>query len=78
MLFRSLLLAVEMCPAELLLVCEEVSWGVVPATELGCRFRDRLSEINRRLAQIATAHWLVIQGRALDLRALGIPVPELG
>lgn len=74
---RELLVALNQCPAELVLVCEEVAWGVVPATALGCRFRDRLSEINRRVAQRCSAHWLVVQGRALNLSVLGIPVPDL-
>jgi adenosylcobinamide kinase/adenosylcobinamide-phosphate guanylyltransferase len=64
------------CRAELVVVSEEVSWGVVPATSVGCRFRDRLSEINRKVAQQCSSHWLVVQGRALDLIALGTPVPS--
>lgn len=72
---QELLTALSECRAELVLVCEEVSWGVVPATALGCRFRDRLSELNRSVAAMCSAHWLVVQGRALDLVALGLPVP---
>jgi adenosylcobinamide kinase/adenosylcobinamide-phosphate guanylyltransferase len=64
------------CRAELVVVSEEMSWGVVPATSVGCRFRDRLSEINRKVAQQCSSHWLVVQGRALDLIALGTPVPS--
>ena len=71
-----LLSALATCPAELVLVGEEVAWGVVPPTALGCRFRDRLGELNRQVAQLCSAHWLVVQGRALDLKALGLPVPE--
>ncbi|MEB3168937.1 MAG: bifunctional adenosylcobinamide kinase/adenosylcobinamide-phosphate guanylyltransferase [Synechococcaceae cyanobacterium] len=77
-LHQELLEVLHDCPAELVLVCEEVSWGVVPATALGCRFRDRLSELNRSISPICSAHWLVVQGRALDLMRLGIPVPEPG
>ncbi len=75
---QELLDALNQCQAELVVVGEEVSWGVVPATSVGCRFRDRLSEINRKLAQKCSSHWLVVQGRALDLIALGTPVPAEG
>ena len=60
--------------APLLLVCEEVGWGLVPPSEAGGRFRYRLPPLQRRLAERADASWLVLQGRALDLRALGHPV----
>jgi adenosylcobinamide kinase/adenosylcobinamide-phosphate guanylyltransferase len=46
--------------APLLLVCEEVGWG---------------AELEQRLMADAAAAWLVIAGRALDLRALSVPVP---
>ncbi len=72
---EALLAAVVATPAPLLLVCEEVGWGLVPATAAGGRFRSRLAPLQRRLAAGAQASWLVLQGRALDLRALGVPVP---
>lgn len=72
---QELLDALGQCQAELVLVCEEVAWGVVPATSLGCRFRDRLSQINRKISQQCSSHWLVVQGRALDLNVLGTAVP---
>jgi adenosylcobinamide kinase/adenosylcobinamide-phosphate guanylyltransferase len=58
----------------LLLVCEEVGWGLVPPSSAGGRFRNRLPPLQRRLAERADACWLVLQGRALDLRRLGLPV----
>ncbi|MEB3198951.1 MAG: bifunctional adenosylcobinamide kinase/adenosylcobinamide-phosphate guanylyltransferase [Synechococcaceae cyanobacterium] len=57
------------------LVSEEVSWGVVPATPIGGLFRERLAGLNRELASLCSAHWLVVQGRALDLLSLGQAVP---
>lgn len=72
---QEMLGALHQCLAEVVVVGEEVSWGVVPATPLGCRFRDRLSDINRKLAKQCSSHWLVVQGRALDLITLGTPVP---
>jgi adenosylcobinamide kinase/adenosylcobinamide-phosphate guanylyltransferase len=67
--------ALRGCPAPLLLVCEEVGWGVVPSTAEGGRFRTRLAELAQGLMADASAAWLVIAGRALDLQALSVPVP---
>lgn len=67
--------ALRGCTAPLLLVCEEVGWGVVPSTAEGGRFRTRLAELEQRLMADASAAWLVIAGRALDLQALSVPVP---
>jgi adenosylcobinamide kinase/adenosylcobinamide-phosphate guanylyltransferase len=61
--------------APLLLVCEEVGWGVVPSSKAGGLFRQRLAELEQRLMAEASAAWLVIAGRALDLLALSVPVP---
>lgn len=73
----SLLAAVRACPAEIVLVSEQAGWGVVPATAIGGLFRDRLGALEQQLVQMAETCWLVVAGRALDLTALGTPVPEL-
>ena len=62
------------CPV--VVVIEETGWGVVPATAIGGRFRDRQGRLAHQLEQIASASWLVVQGRALDLHALGVAVPD--
>lgn len=69
----SALLAVQ---APVLLVCEEVGWGLVPPSAAGGRFRNRLPPLQRSLAASAEASWLVLQGRALPLHTLGLPVPS--
>ena len=56
-------------------VIEETGWGVVPATQIGGLFRDRLGQIAQQLDQIADLSWLVLQGRAVDLCAISHPVP---
>ena len=71
---EALLAAVGSTRAPLLLVCEEVGWGLVPPTAVGGRFRNRLTSLQRRFSEAAQASWLVLQGRALDVRALGVPV----
>ena len=60
-----------------LLVCEEVGLGVVPATAVGGLFRDRMGELQQALMAQASGSWLVVAGRALDLHVLGQPVPEV-
>lgn len=67
--------ALRLSPVPLLLVCEEVGWGVVPSSPVGGLFRQRLAELVQRLMGNASAAWLVIAGRALDLRQLSLPVP---
>ena len=61
--------------AKLVLVGEECGWGVVPPTALGGLFRDRLGDLQQRLALQAGASWLVIQGRALPLHELALRIP---
>lgn len=72
---RDLLAALEATPAHVLLVCEEIGWGVVPPTAAGSRFRDRLAPLQQDISRRCDRSWLVLQGRALDLGALGVPVP---
>ncbi len=55
-------------------VIEETGWGVVPPTAIGGLFRDRLGGLAQALEQHSNRSWLVVQGRALDLHALGVPV----
>jgi adenosylcobinamide kinase / adenosylcobinamide-phosphate guanylyltransferase len=62
-------------PGPVLLVCEEVGWGVVPPTAVGGLFRDRMGALQQRLMRQAVDSWLVVAGRALNLHALGQPVP---
>lgn len=49
------------------LVSEEVGLGVHPSTEVGRRFRDRLGELNRAVAEVADEVVLVVAGRVLPL-----------
>ena len=54
-----------------ILVSNEVGLGVVPATELGRRYRDVLGKVNQLVAARADKVYLMVAGQALDLRALG-------
>lgn len=67
--------AIASCSAALVVVCEETGWGVVPATSSGGRFRDRLGLLHQQLTARADRAWLVLQGRAVDLFSLSLPLP---
>ncbi len=75
---QRLLTALQGQPARVIFVCEEVGWGVVPPTAIGGLFRDRCGSLQQRLMQQAQEAWLVVQGRALNLMALGEAVPPAG
>jgi adenosylcobinamide kinase/adenosylcobinamide-phosphate guanylyltransferase len=72
---KELLGALGRSPADLLLVAEETGWGLVPPTAAGGRFRERLGTLLQRVLPCCDAAWLVVHGRAIDLVALGQPVP---
>ncbi len=61
---------------KVVLVVEEVGWGVVPHTDLGNIFRDRLGELSQELQHHATTTWLVVQGRAINLSLIGIEIND--
>ncbi len=57
-----------------LLVAEEVGWGVVPAYASGRQFRDRLGELCQGVGAITDHLYLVVAGYALNLKQLGHPI----
>jgi adenosylcobinamide kinase/adenosylcobinamide-phosphate guanylyltransferase len=59
----------------IILVAEETGWGLVPAYPLGRTFRDRLGTLTRQIGAIADSVYLVTGGHALNLKALGTPLP---
>ena len=63
------------CAVPVVLVSEQTGWGVVPATAIGGLFRDRLGALEQQLVPLCDALWLVVAGRALDLRAHSVAVP---
>ncbi len=56
------------------LVAEEVGWGVCPPTNIGNLFMDRLGLAIDKLDSIATQSWLVLHGRAINLSQNSIPI----
>ncbi|MEE3715249.1 bifunctional adenosylcobinamide kinase/adenosylcobinamide-phosphate guanylyltransferase [Tumidithrix elongata RA019] len=72
---QELIAAIKACEADITLVSEEVGWGVVPAYELGRRFRDRLGSLSRKIGVIADVVYLVTGGYAVDLTQIGERLP---
>lgn len=72
---RDFLSSLAIATADLILVAEEVGWGVVPAHSSGRLFRDRLGDLTRRVGAVADKVYLVAGGYALNLRQVGTPLP---
>ena len=54
----------------MIVVTNEVGWGVVPATSLGRRYRDLLGAANQVLAMAAKKVYLLVAGIAVDVKSL--------
>ena len=59
----------------IVMVSEEVGWGIVPSTRAGHKFRERLCQIAAVLSSHSTKRWLAFQGNAIDLDDVGIRIP---
>ncbi len=59
----------------IVVVSEEVGWGIVPSTASGHLFRERLSAMSAFLAKYSIKKWLAIQGTAIDLDEIGLKIP---
>ncbi|RPH28091.1 bifunctional adenosylcobinamide kinase/adenosylcobinamide-phosphate guanylyltransferase [Buttiauxella warmboldiae] len=63
-----LLAACKACPAEVILVTNEVGMGIVPENRLARHFRDIAGRVNQRLAQCADEVWLVVSGIGVKIK----------
>jgi adenosylcobinamide kinase/adenosylcobinamide-phosphate guanylyltransferase len=70
----ALLAAIAATHARVIVVGEEVGWGIVPEFPSGRVFRDVAGRLQARLATQAERSYLVVSGFALDLRTQGRPV----
>lgn len=68
------LISLKTTKAHVIMVSEEVGWGVIPAYPLGRLFRDRLGSLVRQVGSIADPVYLVVGGHILNLSALGTPL----
>ena len=63
----ALVAAVQAHSAELVLVTNEVGWGVVPEHRAGRVFADHLGRINQQVAAACDSVVLMVAGRPLSL-----------
>jgi adenosylcobinamide kinase/adenosylcobinamide-phosphate guanylyltransferase len=63
-----LLSTLPVLPGRIILVSNEVGWGIVPENPLARRFRDEQGRLNQRLAAIASEVTLVAAGLPLKLK----------
>jgi adenosylcobinamide kinase/adenosylcobinamide-phosphate guanylyltransferase len=73
---QELLKSLEQTDSTIILVAEEVGWGIVPAYPVGRKFRDRLGHLVRQIGAIANQVYLVLGGHVLNLSVLGFRLEE--
>lgn len=56
------------CPHDVVVVTNEVGWGVVPAHRSGRIFADELGRLNQDIARVSDRVLLVVAGHVLPLR----------
>lgn len=66
-----LLQALPELAGEIILVSNEVGWGIVPENELARRFRDEQGRLNQRVAALAGRVTLVAAGLPIRLKSSG-------
>lgn len=64
---QALVDAVGACPATVLLVSNEVGWGIVPDNALARRFRDQAGRLHQALARVVDETVLIVAGLVLPL-----------
>ena len=55
----------------IVVVSEEVGWGIVPATPKGHLFRERHTNLTSLISRRSNKRWLAINGTAIDLDKIG-------
>ena len=59
----------------IIIVFEEIGWGIIPATPIGHLFRERLSNLSSLLSRSSSQKWLAFNGIAIDLEKIGNLIP---
>ena len=59
----------------IIVVTEEIGWGIVPGTPIGHLFRERHCNLSAMLSQNSTEKWLAISGMAINLDMIGYKIP---
>ena len=59
----------------IVVVSEEVGWGIVPSTPIGHLFRERHSNLTSLICRNSKNKWLALNGTAIDLDKIGDLIP---
>jgi len=59
----------------IIIVAEEIGWGVVPATPTGHLYRERHCKFLSLLCRHSIRKWLAVNGSAIDLNKIGFQIP---
>lgn len=59
-------------PSDIVLVTNEVGWGLVPPYPAGRAYRDLLGIANQRLASLADEVYLVVSGLPVEIKSLAL------
>ncbi|MEW6274114.1 MAG: bifunctional adenosylcobinamide kinase/adenosylcobinamide-phosphate guanylyltransferase [Bacillota bacterium] len=68
--FERLCKVITESPADIIIVTNEVGWGLVPPYPAGRVYRDLLGTANQRLARLADEVYLVVSGLPLEIKSL--------
>ena len=71
---HSLLKSLSSYKNNLIIVGEQVGWGLVSEYKIGNLFADRLGEIMNQITEITDENWLAINGKALRLDDIFIDI----
>ncbi len=63
-----MLKAIENVPFEVIVVTNELGWGIVPENELARRFRDTAGRVNQMAARAAREAYLMVAGIPVQLK----------
>ena len=70
--FLNCMTEINLC---IVIVSEEVGWGIVPATQIGHLFRERHSRLSSLISRHSKRRWLALNGTAIDLNKFGELIP---
>ena len=59
----------------IIVVSEEIGWGLVPPTPIGHLFRERLTHLFSLISRHSTKKWIAVNGIAIDLDNIGNQIP---
>ncbi len=65
---------INQLPNKIIIVSEEVGLGIVPINRIGRIFIDRIGALSQKLGQVSNSHWLIVQGKAINLTNIGISI----